>query len=82
VHVIAHALDLIENCIANVPPPRRLHILFQEAMSTGVMRSGIQLSGGLLDYTDANRGQILTTLGKLKIVSAAVLQQNYERDNF
>jgi hypothetical protein len=33
--VIAHALDLIENCIANVPPPRRLHILFQEAINLG-----------------------------------------------
>jgi hypothetical protein len=48
---------------------------------TGVMREGIRLAGGYLDYTDSNRGIILTELATLKTVPAAVLQQRYERAN-
>lgn len=49
--------------------------------STGVMHKGIRLAGGYLDYTDSNRGIILTELATLKTISAALLQQRYERAN-
>jgi hypothetical protein len=50
---------------------------------TGVMRSGIQLAAGSLDYTDANRVFIVNELKRLtKGKSEAEMQKDYERVNF
>ena len=49
--------------------------------SSGVMRSGVQLAAGLLDYTDSNRATILTTLATLKMLSEAELLRRYLRQN-
>jgi hypothetical protein len=47
----------------------------------GVMREGIKLVGSVLDYTDGNASVIYQTLNRLRTVSAADLDRQYQRDN-
>lgn len=49
--------------------------------ATGVMRSGIRLVAGHLDYSDTNAETIVRTLAQLSTLSTQVLQQRYERAN-
>jgi hypothetical protein len=48
---------------------------------TGVMRAGVMLVGDVLDYTESNASRIYQTLNRLRTVSAADLDKQYQRDN-
>lgn len=72
----------LESGFTNVLKHELGHMLnIKDHSATGVMRSGIMLAGGSLDFTDGNLATITQTLVRLSTVSEADLARAYERQN-